>query len=206
MSFTGNNLSSAPAIPIVPCWYAVYTYPRHERSVTDQLESKSVEAFLPTFTSQSRWKDRRVEIARPLFPGYVFTRIGLGERVKVVSIPSVIRILSFNGKPAAIPDQEIETIRLCVTGGASLEPCPFFEAGERVRVRSGTFAGAEGIMIHQKNSCKVVISIGLIQQSVALEIDSGQLERVGSPQGTDLLHIRLQLQDSAHVQTEYRDG
>lgn len=195
MSLVGNNLlelSSPPTNPVAPCWYAVYTYPRHERSVADQLDSKSVEAFLPTFTHQSRWKDRRVELARPLFPGYVFTRIGLGERLKIVSVPSVIRILSFNGRLASISDQEIETIRLCVTRGAALEPHPFFEVGERVRVHSGAFAGAEGIVIHQKNRCKVLISIGLIQQSVALEIDSSQLEYVDFPQDTDPRHARTQ--------------
>lgn len=197
MSFVGNNLpelSPESDIRITSCWYAVYTYPRHERSVADQLERKSVETFLPTFTSQSRWKDRRVEIARPLFPGYVFTRIGLGERLKIVSIPSVVRILSFNGKPATIPDQEIETIRLCMTGAARLEPHLFLAVGERVRVRSGAFEGAEGIVIHQNNRCKILISIGLIQQSVALEIESSQLERVRCREYADLPHAKTQRQ------------
>ncbi len=197
MSFAGNNslgLSSLQAVRRDSPWHALYTYPRHERAVADQLESKSVEVFLPTFKSQSQWKDRRVEIARPLFPGYVFTRIGAGEGRKILSIPSVIRILSFNGKPATIPDQEIETIQLCMAGGAALESYPFLEAGERVRVRSGAFEGAEGIVIHQKNKCKILISIGLIQQSVALEIACDQLERVHSPQHTDLRHVRTQRQ------------
>jgi transcription antitermination factor NusG len=184
MSLVGTNsldFSSAPVIPQAPCWLAVYTYPRHERSVADQLDSKSVESFLPTFTRQSRWKDRRVEVEHPLFPGYVFARITLGERLKIITIPSVIRILSFNGKPATVPDQEIETIRLCTRAGAALEPHPFLDVGEHVRVRSGTFEGAEGIVIHQKNRCKILISIGLIQRSVALEVDCDQLERLPLP-------------------------
>src|SRR5271169_2173392 len=81
-------------------WYVAYTYPRHEKSVADQLAHKSVEIFLPTCTKTSRWKDRQVKIVLPLFPGYVFARIPANERLKVVSTPSVIRILSFKGVPA----------------------------------------------------------------------------------------------------------
>jgi transcription antitermination factor NusG len=175
------NLLSAPAVKDDPRWYAVYTYPRHEKTVAQQLESKFVETFLPTLASHSRWKDRRVVVTRPLFPGYVFTRINLSERSKIVSIPSVIRILAaFNGKPAAIPDAEIDTVRLCVTSGVALEAHPFIEVGQRVRVRSGPFEGVTGIVVNQTNGYKVVISIGLINQSIALEIDFDQLERTHS--------------------------
>ena len=139
-----------------------------------------METFLPTFLSRRQWKDRRVEIARPLFPGYVFTRIAWGDRNKVVSIPSVVRILSFNGRPADISDQEIESIRLCVGGGIALESHPFPAVGERVRVISGAFEGVEGTVVDRKSKCKIVVSISLIHQAVALEIDSEHLERLPS--------------------------
>src|ERR1700722_1630552 len=80
-------------------WYVAYTYPRHEKSVAGQLARKAVESFLPSLTTMNRWKDRLVKIDIPLFPGYIFTRISPDERLKVVSIPSVIRILSFNEAP-----------------------------------------------------------------------------------------------------------
>jgi len=187
MSFVGNRLPDVMTAPVTtgaPRWYAVYTYPRHEKAVAEQLETKRVETFLPTFASRSRWKDRSVEISRPLFPGYVFTRICLGDRTKVVSIPSVVRILSFNSRPAEISDQEIESIRLCVGGGATLEAHPVLEVGERVRVCSGAFEGVEGIVVNQKNSCKLIISISLIHQAVALEIDSKHLEPARSASST----------------------
>jgi len=183
MSLVENRLPDVMTAPIAtnaPRWYAVYTYPRHEKAVAEQLETKFVETFLPTFASRSRWKDRNVEISRPLFPGYVFTRICLGDRTKVVSIPSVVRILSFNGRPAEISDQEIESIRLCVRGGAALEAHPFPEVGERVRVCSGAFEGVEGIVVNQKDKCKVIVSIKLIHQAMALEIDSEHLEPLHS--------------------------
>ncbi len=191
-SYSPDQLA-AQAVPDARRWYAVYTYPRHEKVVAEQLAYKAVESFLPTFATRSQWKDRRVNIVRPLFPGYVFTRITLGERLKVVSMPNVIRILSHNGMPAAIPDQEIETVRLCVAAGAELSPHAFLEVGERVRVRSGTFEGVEGVVINRRNKCKVIISIGLIQQAVALEIDFDQLERVpaagyGDPSPAGMKH------------------
>lgn len=179
MSFAAGRLPEvtiAPAIPDERRWYAVYTYPQHEKVVAEQLETKSVEAFLPTCSSRRRWKDRSVEIARPLFPGYVFTRISSGDRIKVVSIPSVVRILSFNGRPAEISEQEIESVRLCVGGGARLEAHPFPEVGERVRVSSGAFEGVEGVVVDRKNKCKIIVSISLIHQAVALEIDASRLE------------------------------
>jgi transcription antitermination factor NusG len=179
MSFAPIRLAevtAAPVIPEAPHWYAVYTYPQHEKAVAEQLEGRSVETFLPTLVSRRQWKDRKVEISRPLFPGYVFTRIAAKERIKVVSIPSVIRVLSFNGQPADISDQEIESIRICVRSGVGLEPHLFPEIGERVRVVSGAFEGVEGTVVNRKNNCKLVISINLIHQAVALEIDFKHLE------------------------------
>lgn len=183
MSFAVNPLPEVLTVPVAaetPRWYAVYTYPRHEKAVAEQLEAKCVEAFLPIFARRSRWKDRNVELSLPLFPGYVFTRITMGDRTKIVSTPSVVRILSFNGRPAEIPDQEIESVRLCVGGGATLEVHPIPEVGELVRVCSGVFEGVEGIVLNRKNKCKVIISISLIHQAVALEIDSKDLEPVRS--------------------------
>lgn len=166
-------------------WYAVYTCPRHEKVVATQLEQKAVEVFLPTFSVMSRWKDRRVRIANPVFPGYVFTRIDLRDRIRVVSTPSVIRIVSFNGMPAPISDQEIDAVRACLAGGI-IEPHPFIAVGERVRVRSGPFEGVTGIVIRRTNQCKLVVSIGLIHQSLALEISPEDLDKVTSTGFNDL--------------------
>jgi transcription antitermination factor NusG len=160
-------------------WYAVYTYPRHEKAVREHLESKSVEAFLPTFVSEHRWKDRCVRVQTPLFPGYVFIRIDVSERSKVFAVPSVIRMLSFNGTPAPIDDSEIEAVRLCLEGGAPLEPFPFIEVGDRVRVRSGLLEGLEGFVSRCKNERRLIVPISLINQSVAVEIEVQLLEPLG---------------------------
>jgi transcription antitermination factor NusG len=157
-------------------WYAAYTYPRHEKAVVKQLESKSIEAFLPVFRTENRWKDRRVQIQTPVFPGYVFTRINLSERSRVLAVPGVIRMLSFNGIPAPIDDSEIEAVRLCVERGAALEPYPFLEIGDRVRVRSGVLEGLEGLISRCKDDRRLIVPISLINQSVVVEIDVQLLE------------------------------
>jgi len=162
----------------MPRWYVAYTYPRHEKAVADQVQLRSVETFLPTYTLKSQWKDRRVQLELPLFAGYVFTRMTVRERVKVLSVPSVIRILSYRGMPAPIGDAEIEALRMCVANGAKLEPHPYVAVGDRVRVRDGAFEGLEGIVVRKSNHCKLVVSLSLIHQSVSLEVEPNYLEIV----------------------------
>lgn len=166
-------------------WYAVYTYPRHEKAVATHLEERICEVFLPMYTTVSRRKDRHAHITCPLFPGYVFTRINVAKRVVVMSTPSVVRIVSFNGMPTPIPDSEIDAVRQCLAGG-NVVPHPFLEVGERVRVRGGLFEGVEGIVIRHKNQCKLVVSLGLIGQSLALEISVEQLEKTSSRESMPL--------------------
>lgn len=176
------NSQHAPisSSPDLSRWYAAYTYPRHEKVIAEQLESKGVESFLPTSMIASRWKDRTVRIPFPLFPSYVFARVELARRVAVLTIPGVIRILSANGAPIAIPDSEIETVRRCIGEGAKLEAHPFVISGMRVRVRSGPFSGLEGIVTEGNGQYKVVVSITAIHQSIALELDRECLEPIPS--------------------------
>src|SRR2546430_13527103 len=90
-----------------PLWYAVYTNANHEKRVTQQLEQRSIEHLLPLYESVRRWKDRRVRLQMPLFPGYVFVRLALRDRVELLQIPGIVRLVSFNGRPAALPEEEI---------------------------------------------------------------------------------------------------
>jgi transcription antitermination factor NusG len=161
-----------------PLWYVAYTYPRHEKAVSEQLQLRLVETFLPTYKHTSTWKDRRVKLDLPLFAGYVFTRVPERDRLKVISVPGVIRMLSYRGAPVAVSDAEIDAIRRCVGSGAKLEPHRYITVGDRVRVREGVFEGLNGIIVRENNQCKLVISIELIHQSVSLEIDPNCLELV----------------------------
>jgi len=165
-----------PALKDISYWYAVYTYPRHEKVVTEQLEAKSIETFLPTFVTESRWTDRRVQIQTPAFPGYVFIRISKSERSKVFAIPGVVKILSYNGVPAPIDELEIEAVKLCLKRGATPAAHTFIEIGERVRVRSGILEGVEGLIVRCKNERRLIVPISLINQSIAVEVDADLLE------------------------------
>ena len=162
-------------------WYAVTTQPRHEKAVAQQLTAKSIETFLPTLTLSSQWKDRKVLIERPLFPSYVFTRIDLKDRHHVFSVPSVLRMLAFNGTPAAIDEAEIAAVRLSLSSDQKSEPHPYLKSGELVRVKFGSLRGLEGIVTRNKSQCRIIVSISLLQQSIATEIDADLLEPIGAP-------------------------
>jgi transcription antitermination factor NusG len=157
-------------------WYAIYTYPRHEKRIAEQIESRRFCCFLPLYRSVRRWKDRRKEIDQVLFPGYVFVQMALEDKLKVLQLPGVVRLVTSRGRPVPVSADEIETLRDRLSRGARLEPHPYLRTGRRVRVRSGPLEGLEGVIVRRKESCRFVFSIDLIQRSVAVEIDEADLE------------------------------
>ena len=160
------------------CWYAAQTCANHEKRVLQQLCERTVEAYLPLYASVRRWKDRRVQLELPLFPGYVFVRMALRDRLQVLQAPGVARLVGFGGQPAALPDQEIETLRHGLAHEMLAEPHPYLKVGHRVRVRTGPLQGFQGILVRKKNGTRFVISLDLILRSVAVEIDVAELEPV----------------------------
>jgi transcription antitermination factor NusG len=162
----------------VPHWYALYTNPRHEKVVAKQLKEQCVENFLPLYRSWHRWKDRRKQVELALFPGYVFVRIEEQNKLQVLKTPGAVNLVSFNGKLAALPEPEIETLRNALDNQVFAEPCPYLRVGRKVRVVRGPMAGAEGILSRKKDRCRVVISVEVLMRSVALEIDGTDLEAV----------------------------
>jgi transcription antitermination factor NusG len=161
-----------------PCWYAAYTCANHEKSVAEQLSVRSVEHFLPLYQSVRRWKDRRVHLQLPLFPGYVFVRLALRDRLQVLEIPSVARLVGFNGTPTALPEAEIEALKTGLERGVRAVPYPYLKVGRRVRITTGPLEGFEGILIRKKNGLRFVISLDLIQRSVLLDIEASSVEPV----------------------------
>jgi transcription antitermination factor NusG len=157
-------------------WYVLYTFPRHEKRVAEQIEMRRFTSFLPVYRSVRRWKDRRKELELALFPGYVFVRMQLENRLLVLQLPGVVRLVCFNGQPAAISAEEIEDLRSKLSCGQRIEPHPYLRTGRRVRVRSGPMQGLEGIVVRRKDRCRIVFSIDLIKRSVAVELDEADLE------------------------------
>lgn len=158
-----------------PLWYAVYTNANHEKRVAQQLRQRSIEHLLPLYDSVRRWKDRRVQLQMPLFPGYVFVRFALRDRVQVLQIPSVARLVSFSGHPAPVPEGDIQSIQNCLNRGQNVEPYPYLQAGRRARVISGPLRGLEGIILRRKNRTRLILSFDLIMRSVAVEVDDVDL-------------------------------
>jgi transcription antitermination factor NusG len=170
-------------------WYAAYTSANHEKTVAEQLVVREVEHFLPLYDSVRRWKDRRVKLQLPLFPGYVFVRLALRDRLGVQQIPGVARLVGFNGLPASLPNEEIEALRSALVRGVSAEPHPFLTSGRRVRIEAGPLEGREGILIRRKGAFRVVLSIDLIQRSIMVDVDIaaiGPIVQHNNFQGTAL--------------------
>lgn len=157
-------------------WYALYTAARHEKSVAGQIERHGLSYFLPLYRSVRRWKDRRKELDMVLFPGYVFVRIAPQRMVQVLQLPGAVRIVGFNGKPAALPDHEIEGLRSRLSSSSHFEPHPYLCVGRRVRVRSGPMQGLEGIIQRRRDRCRLIFTMDLIMRSVAVEVDEADVE------------------------------
>jgi len=169
-------------LPVVDCelrWYAAYTSANREKRVSEQLNMRRVEHFLPLYTSLRRWKDRKVKLDMPLFPGYVFVRMALRDRLPVLQVPGVARLVGFNGTPVALPPEEIETLRASLVASVRVQPHPYLVVGQRVSLRSGPLAGLSGILVRRKSGARLVVSVDLIQRSVALEIDEADLAAAG---------------------------
>jgi transcription antitermination factor NusG len=160
-------------------WYVAQTCCQHEKQVARQLESRGVEYFLPLYEKVSRRKDRRIRLQLPLFPGYVFLRIPLRERLRALEIASVVRLVGFGGAATPMPDLEMEAMQRGLVSQLRVEPHPYLHIGRRVRLISGPLIGFEGILLRKKGNLRFVMSVELIQRSVAADIDIADIEPVG---------------------------
>lgn len=166
-------------------WFAVRTASGREKSVASQLQAKGIEEFLPLYRTRRQWSDRTKELELPLFPGYLFCRFDFNNRLPVLITPGVKSIVGFGRTPTPVADDQIDTLRRAVASGAVHPHHQYLTVGQRVRIREGSLAGVEGILVDVKNSWRIVISVDLLQRSVAVELDRAAIEPVGgahSPQ------------------------
>jgi transcription antitermination factor NusG len=157
-------------------WYAAYTRANHEKSVAEQLCARSVENFLPLYASMRKWKDRRVKLDLPLFPGYVFVRLAIRDRLRVQQVPGVVRLVGFGGTPTELPAEDVEALQLGLARGIHAEPHPYLTLGRRVRLMSGPLEGMRGILLRRKGNRRVVVSLELIQRSVVVDVGIADVE------------------------------
>ena len=160
-----------------PAWYAVWTRSRHEQVVREQLERKGLEAFLPTVTKWSRWKDRKKKIDWPLFPGYCFARFQSDGRLPVLKCSGVVSIVSFDGEIVPILAHELEGIRRLVESDLQFDPCPLIREGMMVEVVHGPLKGVVGRLVRKGAHARLVLSVDLIGQAVSVEVDAADVRQ-----------------------------
>jgi len=159
-----------------PYWFAIQTRSRHEKVVRDQLAAKSITHLLPLWRKRSIWKDRVKFVEIPLFSGYLFGHFALQDKVAVLETVGVARLVSINGAPVPIPDEQIVAVRTLMEHRLPCSPHPYLVEGMRVRIKCGLLAGTEGILIAKKQKHRLVISVDIINQAVAVEVDSAAIE------------------------------
>lgn len=175
----GSGVQSAD-VPPDRQWYAVFTVPQNEKSAVRHLSQRDVESFLPTYSTVRVWKNRqRVGLVLPLFPSYLFVRIGRRERGKVLGSPGVLRIVGTHREPVPVPEATIEFLRsdLCAR---KIEPYHELAVGQRVRIRDGAMSGLQGVLVRRNNNLRFVLTVDLINQHAAVEIGAEYLEPVAS--------------------------
>lgn len=170
-----EQLSVLPSIPAVTTseWFALVTKPRHEKKVASELEEKEVEVFLPLYTAVHLWSDRKREVQLPLFPNYVFVRIGDSrhERVTVLRTNGVRSFVGMRGEGVCVPDEEIEAVQRILAERIPFTNYPFLNVGQRVRICGGSLDGVQGILTAINNDRSLIVSIECIQRSMAIRID-----------------------------------
>ncbi len=160
-------------------WYAVATRSRHEKVAAEQLWQKEIECFLPLNEVLSKWKDRYKKVQFPLFPGYLFVHVPIRERrLDILKVPSVVRIIGFEGQPTSIPEAQLESVKRLVFSTLPYDPYPFLEVGDSVEIIQGPLTGLRGTLLEKKGIYRFILSIDLIQQAVSCEVDACDIIKI----------------------------
>ncbi len=161
-------------------WYAIRTRSRHEKLVGAQLQARAVETFVPLIDRRQRWADRWKTVSVPLFPGYCFGRFSLDERLTILTAMGVVEILGNHVGPVPVAEDEIDAIRALVTSTLPFDPHPYLTDGMQVEVIRGPLEGLRGILVRKDRRARLVVSIRMIQQAAAVELDAHDVVPAGS--------------------------
>ena len=153
-------------------WFAIQARTRYENVVAAFLDGKGYEWFLPTYWCRRRWSDRIKKTELPLFPGYLFCRFNPLQRLPILQTPGLVSIVGVGRNPVPVEEAEIDAVRMLISAGLSHQPWPYLTVGQRVRIEHGALRGLEGILHSIKGRYRIVVSVNLLQRSVAAEIDA----------------------------------
>ena len=181
MSFLNGQSENREVTSGGGAWYAAHTRHQHEKQVARMLANKGFEVFLPLYTEMRQWRDRTKKMELPLFSCYVFLRGDLDRRLAILTTPGVHGMVSSAGKLAAIPEQEIQAVQSIIENRVNIEPHPFLKCGDFVRVKCGALEGLEGFLVRKKGQTRLIISVTLVERSVAAEVDACTVERLAAP-------------------------
>ena len=162
-------------------WFAVQTKARHEKKVNSEVREKGINSFLPLHRERRRWSDRSQWVEVPLFSRYLFVRVSASEdsRIRVLQTAGVLQFVGGHGRGTPIPDEQIESLQAIVSNRIPATPQEFLRRGERVRIRGGgALNGLEGILVAVKGDRKLVVSVDIIQRSLAIQLSGFEVERV----------------------------
>jgi transcriptional antiterminator NusG len=152
-------------------WYAVRVRSTHEKNIAATLDQMRYEQFLPLYRAQREWSDRVKDVDLPLFSGYIFCRLDIRQRLPLLKIPGVLQFVGAGKSPMPVEDAEIETLKIIARAGLPCAPWPFLRAGQTVRIERGVLKGVEGVLMEVKNRFRLIVSVTLLQRSVAAELD-----------------------------------
>lgn len=174
----GDGYSAADFLQ--PKWYVLFVRSNQERRVATRLQAREIEHFLPCYESVRQWKDRRVKLEVPLFPGYLFVRLPFLERMKALTIANVVSLVGTRNLASAVSDEEIAWIKLGIEHGKA-EPYPYLKVGHRVVVIEGVMCGMEGVLVRKRNDTRIAVSVDSIARSFVVEVDASCLRPVHTP-------------------------
>jgi transcription termination/antitermination protein NusG len=166
-------------------WFAVQVRERWEQQIADALTARNIETFLPLATVRRRWSDRLKTITTALFPGYLFCRVDPARRLPVLTVPGVHYLAGCGHTPEPVPDPEIESLQTVMRSGLAALSRPYFSEGDRVRIWEGPLRGVEGVLLEVANGLELVVSINILQRSVAVVIDAAWV----LPAGLDAAYV-----------------
>lgn len=152
-------------------WFAILVRTGREKSANLLLENAGYECFLPVSKSTRRWSDRTKLIEVPLFPGYLFCRMNPHNRLTVLMTPGVMQIVGVGKTPIPVEEEEIEAIHRVQKSGLSAMPWPYMQIGNVAQILEGPLRGLTGIIVKIKSGVKLVLSLSLLQRSVAVEVE-----------------------------------
>jgi transcription antitermination factor NusG len=163
-----------------PAWFAVQTWPQYEKKVAVELQRKEINIFLPLVPSKRKWSDRSTIVQSPLFPSYVFVRIDQlsNERIGVLRTNGVMGFVGVHGRGISIPEDQIESVRLLLASGVTFSHHSHLTIGNRVRIRGGSLDGVEGTLLEKKDDLTLLVSIRIIQRSLALRVAGYNVEAI----------------------------